>query len=65
MPYLIRMEKYWRINVAVPSKWKDLVIRRVKDLGYTSVGDYVRDLVRKDLKEAGLLGGSNEQHSVQ
>jgi len=48
-------KRMWRVGLVVPAEWKEKVQTRVKAKGYTSVGEYVRDLIREDLEKAGLL----------
>ena len=36
------------MNIAIPKQLKDFVQRQVKQRGYSSVSEYVRDLIRED-----------------
>jgi len=52
------------MNVALPENLKEYVLRQVAEGGYTSVSEYVRELIRSDQKrkaqerlEAALLEG--------
>ena len=38
------------MNVSLPEKMKEFVDRRVEAGGYQTVSEYVRDLIRKDIK---------------
>jgi len=43
-----------RINVRVTEQFLEEINRIAWTEGYTDVSDYVRDLMRKDLKERGI-----------
>ncbi len=43
------------LNVSLPDQMKDWLEQRVKDGRYATVGDYVRDLVRRDQEECEAL----------
>ena len=62
MQHINQRKKMWRVGVVVPAEWKPLIHRRMSMKGYISIGDYLRDLIREDLLEAGLLGGENSEH---
>jgi len=57
MTYETKTRKMWRVVTVVPYEWRQLIERRVKEKGYTSVGEYLRDLIRTDLELAKLLEG--------
>ena len=42
------------MNVALPEAMKDFVLGRVEHGGYSSVSEYVRDLIRADQKQQAL-----------
>ncbi|MEM3265432.1 MAG: hypothetical protein QXM14_01345 [Fervidicoccaceae archaeon] len=60
MTVRIQVEKY-RISAVIPITWKEKVNIRAREMGYTSVADYLRSLVREDLEEAGLLKPGDDQ----
>ncbi|MEM3265427.1 MAG: hypothetical protein QXE05_08160 [Nitrososphaeria archaeon] len=60
MTVRIQVEKY-RISTVIPITWKEKVNIRAREMGYTSVADYLRSLVREDLEEAGLLKPGDDQ----
>jgi antitoxin ParD1/3/4 len=60
------------LNISLPQSLKDYVETQVKDSGYTTPSEYVRELVREDQKrraerrlEALLLEGLNSGDPVE
>ena len=45
-------EKYDRIIVNVPKGKKDTIEKHRKEKGYTSLNQYINDLIRKDMNES-------------
>ena len=44
-----------RMVFNAPQEWKELIKKRMQQLGYKTMSEYVRSLIRRDLEEAGLL----------
>lgn len=45
-------EKYDRCIFNVPKGQKEIIIQHLKKLGYTSLNQYINDLIRKDMNES-------------
>jgi len=52
-------EKVW---ADVPPKWIDLIKKAKEIEGWDSLSAYIRELIKKDLVEKGLLGINPERH---
>jgi len=48
-------KKMWHIGLIVPIEWRPLILKRIDKMGFMSVSDYLRSLIREDLEKAGLL----------
>ena len=52
-------ENYDRINFTAPKGFKEIIDKRAKELGYKSIGQYIKMLIEKDMNQ-GLGGGLAE-----
>jgi antitoxin ParD1/3/4 len=48
------------MNIALPSKLRNYVVRRVAEGGYGSVSEYMRELIRNDQRESAQQVLENE-----
>lgn len=49
------LNRYTRVNVTIAYEWKELILKRAKELGFSTISDYIQHLIRKDLVGAGYL----------
>ncbi len=46
-------------GVKIPAELAEIIdVKLVKESGYTSRADYIKECIRNDLRKRGLLGGS-------
>lgn len=50
-------ERYDRINFTAPKGWKEIIAKRSKEKGFKYPGEYIKDLIEKDLKLSDNEGG--------
>ena len=48
---LEKTKDLWVLTVSLPSEWRTRVDRSMKEKGYRTYAEYIRDLVRRDLGE--------------
>ena len=48
---LEKTKDLWVLTVSLPSEWKTRVDKSMKEKGYRTYAEYIRDLVRRDLGE--------------
>ena len=48
-----------RVWVTIPGKWDELVKQAMEMEGWEKETDYIRELIKNDLKAKGLLGVQN------
>jgi|GEM_PF-2472590 hypothetical protein len=46
----------------VPPRWNELIRKAAKIEGWDKISPYIRELIKKDLVEKGLLGINPERH---
>ncbi len=49
-----------RVATTVPDEWKPLLQKAARSDGFTQVGRWVFDLIRKELKAKGLIGNGGD-----
>jgi len=54
---LTNMRRPYSIGTKIPEEWKELLEKHVVGAGkeYTTFSEYIRDLIREDLKRRGLF----------
>ncbi|MEM4889700.1 MAG: hypothetical protein QXJ64_09710 [Thermosphaera sp.] len=46
------LQKYVRVQTVIPLDWYDKVKDYMRRMGYYSIGEFLRDLIREKVKEA-------------
>lgn len=45
-----------QVGAKIPKLWKEKIDKYVLSSEYSSISEYIRSLIRRDLKERGLIG---------